>query len=248
VYRKGAKGNGPLLSPYHAVLGVAGARNVSFPLDVFEPAILSRLREIDPREVLPGGDATAGRVLAATGRLADVEARIEKVQAQALDGGDVPAALADILRRLETRRDAAAAELAEARREAASPLSAAWGECQSLVDALATAPDLNDARTRLRAALRRMVTVIPCLFVAKGLWRLAAVQVWFRGDGSRSYLIIHRPATAGAVGNRPAQTRVYDFAEADVGDDLDLRKPAHARRLERALSSLDPADLLAGAE
>ena len=112
-------------------------------IDVFERAVLSRLREIDPREVLPRGDGAADRVLALTGRLAGVEGRIEAVQAQLVEGGEL-APLVTVLRSLEGKRAAAAEELARAKREAASPLSEAWGECRSLVDALDKAPDPAD--------------------------------------------------------------------------------------------------------
>src|SRR5262249_31203411 len=66
----------PLLVGYRAAMGVKGSQRVSFPFVEFERAILRQLKEIDPREILPGNGA-AERVLTLTGKLADVEGRIE---------------------------------------------------------------------------------------------------------------------------------------------------------------------------
>jgi hypothetical protein len=179
-------------------------------------------------------------VLTLTGKVAALEARAEKVKAQLIDGDDIGL---DVLRAVEQKRAAAAAELATARREASSPLSEAWGECRSLVDVLDSAPDKDEARVRLRSAIRRMVSGIWCLFVARGHWRYAAVQVHFRGDGHRDYLILHKRNQSTPKGQSPERTHVFSFASAGVGAELDLRKPAHARRLEKVLDQLDPAAL-----
>jgi DNA invertase Pin-like site-specific DNA recombinase len=241
-----SKGRGypTVLAPAGAEAGHPGAEPITFPAGIFESAVLSELREIDPREILPG-DGTAARVLTLAGRLADAEGRLAKIQARMTEGDEDCGALVAVLRQLEAKRAAAAAELAQARREAASPLASAWGEYGSLADALDNAPDPADARVRLRAALRRMVEEIYCLFVVNGAWRAAAVQVYFAGGARRDYLILHRSAKANQSGCfRPEETSVRSFADvALAADDMDLRKPAHAKRLAKALSSLDPADL-----
>src|SRR5262249_54205430 len=82
-----------------------------------------------------------------------------------------------------------------------------------------------------------------CLFIARGAQRLAAVQVWFRGGAHRDYLILHRAATGGAVGVRPARWWVRSLASASISGNLDLRKQEHAKRLEAALTAIDPAKL-----
>ncbi len=243
---KGPKGGGPALASYRACNGVRGARYVSFPLEPFEQAVLCRLREVDPREVLPGGaDDAASAVLALAGRLAETEGRIEAVKAQLLAGGDL-APLVDVLRSLEAKRVAEAGELAAARREAASPLASAWGECRSLLDALARAPDPDEARVRLRAVLRRVVAGVWCLFVNRGTKRLAAVRVQFSGGAHRDYLVLHTPALGGSAGRqvtgraggvRPARTEVRSFASAGAPGEFDLRDPAQAAKLRAALES-----------
>jgi hypothetical protein len=214
---------------------------VSFPFEPLEEALLSRLREIDPREVLPRQDRWGDKVLALTGKRADLDGRIEKVKAQLIDGGEI-APLVDVLRALQAKLAAAEGELAEARREAASPLSGAWGEFPSLLDALDAGGE--DARVRLRSVLRRTVEGIWCLFMGKGSWRLAGVQVWFVGGAHRDYVIAHKPATGGAVGERPAQTLVRALADAGKLGPLDLRKRADARKLEAALATLEPDDFV----
>jgi len=163
--------------------GARGSRAVSFPHDVFERAVLSQLREIDPRDILPGNGA-AERVLTLTGKRADIEGRMERIKSQMIEGEDVGL---DVLRALEKKRLEISEELAQAQREASSPLSGTWGEYPSLLDALDSAPDPVDVRTRLRGALRRMTEEIYCLFVGKGPWRIAAVQAFFAGGAHRSF-------------------------------------------------------------
>jgi DNA invertase Pin-like site-specific DNA recombinase len=235
-------GGGPVLVSYNADQGAAGAKAVSFPLAAFERAVLSRLREIDPREILPDTGGAADRVLTLTGRLAEVEARLAQVQAKIEgDGGDLDV-LVKAARSLSDKREGLTAELAEAGREAASPLASAWGEYGSLVDVLDAAADPADTRLRLRAALRRMVTGIWCLFVGRGRWRVAAVQFHFDGGARRDYLLLHRPAHGNPSSRRDAQTLARSFAAADANG-LDLRKKKDALDLEKTLQKWDPAEL-----
>jgi hypothetical protein len=137
--------------------------------------------------------------------------------------------------------------LAAARQEAASPLSEAWGECQSLLDLLDAAPDQEAARVRLRAALRRIVEEIRCLFVARGPRRLAAVQVNFSGGGRRDYLIMHRAATGGSVPSRKAEWRVRSWRAEDLEriglPQPDLRNPDEPAGMESHLLALTQHDL-----
>src|SRR5262245_27901513 len=112
---KGRKSGGPTLVSHLADNGAAGIKAASFPAGALERALLSRLREVDPREVLPQSDA-AGRVLALSGKVADLERRVEKVKAQ-LEANDDLAPLVDVLRSLDGKLARANAELAQAQRE-----------------------------------------------------------------------------------------------------------------------------------
>jgi DNA invertase Pin-like site-specific DNA recombinase len=238
------KNNYLTLIPYGSEVGDPTVRRTRFPAPVFEREVLARLREIDPRSILPKGDDTADKVLTLTRNLTGVESRIAAIQAQLVEGGDVRAAL-EALRTLEGRQKAAALELAEARRKAATPTSQAWADYGTLVDVLAQAPDPEAARTRLRAVLRQMVTGVWCVFVRQGAWRFCACQVHFEGDGSRNYLIVHRQAfNLPKGGTTPAQTYTRDFADAmPAVQDLDLRRKKDAARLVKVLATFDADDL-----
>jgi DNA invertase Pin-like site-specific DNA recombinase len=242
---KGKGGADRQYTPARALRGLDGGPSISFRVGVLEDAILGQLREIDPREVLPPSDGAADKVLTLTGKLTALEARAEKLKARLVEEDDLDDLIGP-LRELEARRKAVADELAGAKREAASPLSESWGELGGLLDALKNAPDPDDARIRLRSALRRTITGIWCVFVTKGHWKIAAVQLWFRGDGQRNYLILHRRVLAMPRKRAPEQLHVRSFADPDVTG-LDLRKPKDAAKLLKLLESIDPAELWAGA-
>ncbi len=233
------------LAGYRSKLGAGGLKPVSFPLEVFEEAVLSKLREVDPREVLPRKDRSGDKVVALAGRYAGVEGRLEAIKAKLVDGDGDVGPLVDAIRALEAERVAVGEELAAARQEAASPLAEVWGGYPSLVDALRNAPDPEAARVRLRAALRRMVSEVWCLFVKRGLSRVAAVQVRFDGGAHRDYLVYYRAAyTRGRV-TQTARWEVRSFADPDGKSELDPRDPAKVAALERFLATVDLDGLLA---
>jgi DNA invertase Pin-like site-specific DNA recombinase len=206
----------------------------SFPYPVFERAVLSMLAEIDPQEIV-GGDQGGNEVVALSGELATVDAKIRELEAELLTG-DVPS-LARALRTLEDRKRDLVTKLAEARAKAANPLADSWGECQSLLSVLDNAPDPEDARLRLRSALRRIVSEIWLLVIPRRLNRLAAVQVHFTGKGQRNYAIFYRPPHHGFGGRREGQWWARSLAEVAPGD-FDLRRREVARELEAALTTV----------
>jgi len=148
----------------------------SFPYPIFERAILSMLSEIDPREIV-GIDERGNEVMALAGELASVEERIAELEAE-LATGDVPS-LARALRGMEDHKRDLATKLASERAYTAHPLAESWGTCQSLLTVIHNAPDPEDARLRLRSALRRVVSDVWLLVVPRKLVRLAAAQVFF---------------------------------------------------------------------
>jgi len=163
----------------------------TFPYYTFERAILSGLLEIDRHDVLNGRDGP-DESLALASQLASVEAQIAKLEKE-LEDGNV-AALARVVRKLEIKQGTLARQLADVRQKAAHPLSETWGEAKSLIEALDTAPDPEDARLRLRTALRRIVDNVLILVVARGPDRLCVAQVNFADtDCFRSFSIFHRP-------------------------------------------------------
>ena len=215
----------------------------SFRYDVFERAILSKLAEIDPAEIV-GRDRSDNEVITLSGELASVTASIAAIEAELNAHGESPV----LFRRLRAKEDEQrelTAGLTEARAKAAHPLAESWGQCRSLLSAIDKAPDPDDARLRLRSALRRMVESICMLVVPRGLTRLVAVQVYFVGDGHRDYIICHRPAHFSYAGRTEAAWWVRSLAP-EHSTDLDLRDPGHAQRLARALEQTDLGALAEG--
>jgi DNA invertase Pin-like site-specific DNA recombinase len=224
INRKSAEGLAPALT---------------FPFAPFESGVLSLLAEVDPREIT-GRDTGADEVMALSGELAQVEAKIAELEAELLNGE--VAALAKVLREREARKRELVSLLAEARQKAAHPLSEAWGEAHSLLAAIDNAQDPLDARLRLRSALRRVVRDIRLLVVPRGLDRLAAVQVWFVGDCHRDYFIFHRPARANGKTTKVRTEEKWwakSLAEVMAPGDLDLRRPDDARLLQQALATVE---------
>lgn len=211
---------------------------VSFPLAPFEEAVLSKLREIDPRELFDASGPNRSAALAA--ELAGVEQAIASIVAEMDTNGESPT-LYRRLREKEVRQKALADALASAQAEEATPVAAAWGEFGTLVDVLASAPDRDHARRKLRSVLRRMVTGVWLLSVPKGRTRVAAVRVQFAGceNRHRDYLIVYKPAKANAKARTPASLASLSFATAGLPGECDLRNRDHVKRLEKVLVAME---------
>jgi DNA invertase Pin-like site-specific DNA recombinase len=215
-----------------------GGKNESFPADVFEHAVLSKLAEIDPREILNGDDGPDDTLTLASARLAAVETSLAALSADMDEHGESPTLMKRV-RDKEAEQRELVKVIAEARQKASHPASEVWGEFGSLAEALEKAPDPDDARLRLRACLRHMIDSVWLLLVPRRRDRLACVQIWFAGGKRhRDYVILARQAMGGVAGKRPAEWWVRSVA--DVGlPALDMRKRADTKRLERALLEVD---------
>ncbi|MBA4065460.1 MAG: hypothetical protein C0501_17450 [Isosphaera sp.] len=231
----GARGT-PVLFP--AAFRLGKSPFCSFPLGVFEQAFFGQLRELDPRSILPA-DRSGDEVLALSGRVADLERRIGVIQGKLATDAEGLEPLIDVLRRLEVDRRAAAEQLAEARQRAASPLAEAWGQARSLLETLAAAPDQAEARTRLRAALRRITSDVRMLVVRRAPLAVCAAQVFFTGtDRSRTYLIAYTPPRSiPGRPTRPASWDVWHSAEAGIPGDIDLRDPKNVKKMEKEIAA-----------
>ena len=206
-HREGRRGRRQwVLIPTKSALGQGTC--VSFPMEAFERAVLSEMREIDPRELLetsrpervhrPGvraGDGRSGRGQTRTGA-GSRRGRNPGTRARPGQEGGAPQGTG--------RR--AGEQSCEGRQPGGA---AAWGEGQTLIDALATARDERDARVRLRAALRRIVSRITLLAVGRGRTRLAFVKIDFTGTKSyRIYTIQYCPPKSNGKTTVPPSLRV----------------------------------------
>jgi DNA invertase Pin-like site-specific DNA recombinase len=222
-----------------------GARSYAFSFETFERAILSLLAEIDPADILGQTDGP-DEVQTLAADLARVEVKITELENE-LAQGDV-AALGRELRRQEAQHRELTEKLALAKQKAACPLSEAWGEAQTLLGVIDGAADPQDARLRLRAALRQIVSEVWLLVVplggARRRDRLAAVQIYFSdGKGTREYVILHQAPRANRTVRHDGRWWARSLAEVAEPGALDLRKPEHARKLESTLAALDLAAL-----
>jgi DNA invertase Pin-like site-specific DNA recombinase len=204
---------------------------VTFNYTVLEQAILGQLKELDPADVLPRKAKGLSRAAQLRGEQAKVRTQIAAVKADLKR--QFSRGLADVLRDLEADDERLAGELQEELAKGAGGAERAWGAVKSLADIAAAGSDAD--RLRLRVALRQVVESVWLLVVTRGSWRFCAAQVFFPGDGSRSYLVTQRTAGNG----REGCWAVRSFAEAGVKGTLDLRDAKHVAKLEKFLAGVE---------
>ncbi len=159
---------------------VSEDRRQSFPYFVIERAILHELRELDPKEVLDGANGHSD-VVALEGEHGAVESELAEIDAFMDTNGFSPS-LGKRIAALESRLADVNIRLAAARQKAANPLSASWGEIKTLLAALDSAVDQEDARLRLRAALRRIIAGIRMAVPFTGSMKIAMLTIEFAGE------------------------------------------------------------------
>jgi DNA invertase Pin-like site-specific DNA recombinase len=209
---------------------------LSFPSVVFEEAILKLLKEVNPADVL--GREPESESAAVAAELAAKEQRMRQIEAELTgDGDDVPT-LVRVVRSLSGECDGLRKRLAAIRQKEANPRSVAWSEALTLID---VAKD-ESQRLRLRELLRTIIEEIWILIVPRQSHRLAAVQIYFRGDGRRDYLIHYQSAGYRRAGGWWAGSLPSKIAPSD----LDLRRKKDVRDLTKTLAAID-VDLLTAA-
>jgi DNA invertase Pin-like site-specific DNA recombinase len=210
-------------------------RCYTFPYAVFETAILSQLREVNPADVLPRQDDTGNRVDELRARLALVRQDLAAIKADLAEG--YSKALADVARDKEAQEEKVGQELQDELIKAARPAERAWPQVPTLVDLVAKQGDT--ARLKLRTILRTVAEDIWLLVAGRGAWRFCAVQVFFVGGEARSYLIGHRTK----ANRRPEIWWVRSFVDAVKGKDFNLRRRTDAAKLAKLLEAIDPSQL-----
>jgi DNA invertase Pin-like site-specific DNA recombinase len=208
-----------------------GSPAFGFDFEVFEQAILSLLREVNPRQIL--GDAPGqDEVIILSGELEHVRTQQDAVAFELLKGDSKT--LAKAARALDAREKELIEQLDEARRQASHPAGECWGEAMTLIDAMDAAPDPKEARLKLRGLFRQLVESLWILVVPlTATRRVAAVQVFFESGARRDYLIFCQGAGRGRAGGWWARSL------ADVADGGDLRDRKQAKELEKILTATD---------
>jgi hypothetical protein len=206
----------------------------SFPLKTFEDAVLSMLQEVDPAELTGNGHKGPDPATVLEGRLELVRAKIKELEA-ALEEGDV-AAVARKLREKEAEERDIRQQLDAVKREAATPLALAWDETKDLLATMAEAPDQEDMRRRLQAALRRVVDSIWLLVLHRGRDSIAMVQVNFRKTPEkRWYWLYHRSPKANQNGRQAGRWWARSVRFPEGLHEIDLRERQHAEVMEKVI-------------
>jgi DNA invertase Pin-like site-specific DNA recombinase len=223
--------------------GVPGGRRIDY--HAFEHAVLSALLELKPSDVTgkpASADAGAAEVARLSGKLVDLDGRLERTRQRAGSTGDFDAFL-DVIQELQAERKRLSERLAELHEEQAGRQPADLGECQSLIDMLAQAPEdqREELRRRLKVRIRQVVAGLWVLIVPRGRARLVAVQLWFSGGKrQRGYVFLHNPLDGSRPGRPPEPLSAAWAAKRGA---LDLRDQTDARALEAELLDLDLAEL-----
>jgi hypothetical protein len=196
------------------------------------------LAEVRAADVQGDAGDAGRRVEAAAGEFAEAEQKVKWYQARcdAAKTEEDFELFAGKAVEWERKRKELAARLADAQREAASPLAESWGEFRSLAELLDADPS-DELRVRARSALRRAVEGVHCLFVSRGRSKLAAVRVQFRGgDRHRDYVFRYSPVRANKWGRKEATLEEpLSFADAGLSDTLDPRRAADVAAVARRL-------------
>lgn len=174
-----------------AVRRVEGSVFSSVHYDTFETAILSCLKELRTSDVIGKPDAAAEKVTALSAKLTTLNRKLDQVRAKAKEAEDV-SVFFDLLTDLDTEKKSLIADLEAAKAEAANQAGDNLGDFASLVELLATCPaeERDSLRSKIQAALRRIVSQMWVLVARKGKDVFLCVEVWFAATKSfRRYLI-----------------------------------------------------------
>ncbi len=219
-----------------AVRKVPGVPYRSIGYDLFERAILSRLRELKPRDVLDRPGTVEDQVSTLSGRLTVVNQNIAKTTKKAAEADD-PDIYLDLLADYAKQKKELTLQLEKATAEAACREGDNLGECVSLIGLLDEAPEdeRDTLRSRVRAALRRVVESIWIVIAPGPSSRLTYIQVFFKGGRSREYLLYDLQGRK----SRPAAWSVASWADKwGTSHPRDALKdnPTRAAEVHRALT------------
>jgi DNA invertase Pin-like site-specific DNA recombinase len=234
---------GTAAKPHLVLLSATGKGGrgpcVTFPLRVFEEAILKLLREVPPSELL---DRKAGPTAldAAKAAMDYAAAQLEGVRAD-LAGG-YSRLLGEAARQWEGKYEEAKRQVEAEQAKSAHAPEKDWSEFRDLAEALDATEDRDEARLRLQSILRRRVSAIWIRVVPHGRARLLVAQLWFaESDRHRDYAILYQPAANGCEGG----WRAKSLAGVTDDDNIDLRDRRQAAALAKVLAAADLVELWA---
>jgi DNA invertase Pin-like site-specific DNA recombinase len=214
-----------------------GTHKDSFPVRIFETAILAVLRQIDVREIVPANAAKAMREFMACARkLAAVRDQLADLEAALRKGTPVSGTR---LCALETREKELVRHFAETQERAANSPAEAWREMRRLAASLDAAEVQIDVRLRLQSVLRRIIDRAYVLVMPLGRNRCAAVEIHFRGSPQPLMVhILRHQDWAGRWETRaPGRWWAYSVRDQTSNKRLELRNPKDAARMEHGLAA-----------
>jgi DNA invertase Pin-like site-specific DNA recombinase len=227
LHNKGTKARPELLLINASGNGGRG-KSWTFPYYLFEDAILTLLKEVNPDDVTPRRQAAPNAADVLRAKLGEVRRDIAGFQNELKAG--YSKGVTAVLREKEAEEERVASQLQEELAKAARPAERAWKDLPTLADLVKQGGD--EARLRLRPVLRRVVEEIRVLIVRRGSFQLLAAQVYFEGGARRDYLLVYQ-----TTANRwPGGWWRESLREAGA---IDLRQPRHVRALERFLLGVD---------
>jgi hypothetical protein len=195
---------------------------VSFPAVALERAIRSQLAEVKASDI--DGKKTTNKLDALKAERDELQALVTAWEAK-MDDVRLVDKVAAKLAELYAKQSVNTAALAEAEQLTATPLTESWKEAATLAG-LNPDDDTDKRRQRIRAALRRCIESITCLFVpTTGRDRLAIVRVRFMSGGVRVYVVWNQQPRAGIVERTPGQwwAHSHPARNFDMGNDSPAR-------------------------
>lgn len=196
----------------------------TFPLGVFEEALLGELSLIEPGELEPLS-GTAQRVAVLAAERAETEQKIRKLEDD-LESHGTSESLSRVVRRLETRLAELERLIAEARTASESTLAEDWSQARGLLSHLKADADRLHLRSVLRRALHGIwIAIVGIPDISD---RYCIAQAFFRDSPkSYAYIIHYRPGS----GFRPKyQAQTGRIGAAETGFAFDLRDKKSALR------------------
>lgn len=167
--------------------GNSGHRQWRFSYEIFEKAILRLLREVPVSVIAPSEPIPVVDTLQA--RFDAINADIQNLKADLRRG--YSASITEVMREKEIESSTIKSQLDQAKAEAAHPLSDTWKEAGDLMAAVERGGE--DARLRLKAALKRCIESMTLLIIRRGIESCCFVDCRFKSGSKRVYVIWHKP-------------------------------------------------------